>query len=159
MIDNNVTPDYKQLYDGLIQKRKDYSKGYNKKTNYKAIKKYLQDHPAVRMYNTAKTMAKKRGIEFTITVDELIIPEYCPYLGIPLTNIFGRGRVKTNVSLDRIDSEKGYISGNVQIISDLANRMKQDATPEELVAFARGVLKTFGERVGVAGTISEEGGV
>jgi hypothetical protein len=39
-------------------------------------------------------------------------------------------------SLDRIDPKKGYVKGNVAVISYKANRIKQDATPEELEAVA-----------------------
>jgi len=61
-------------------------------------------------------------------------------MGWEITRIQGQGRIKTNPSLDRIDPTKGYVPGNVQVISDLANRMKQNASVEELLLFAKGVM-------------------
>jgi len=55
----------------------------------------------------------------------------------------GKGRLPNSPSLDRIDPTKGYIKGNVEVISNLANTMKQNATPEELLAFAREVIKRY----------------
>lgn len=97
-------------------------------------------NPKKKMLNAARKTAKVKNLEFNITEEDLVIPEYCPYLNCKLTNIQGQGRVKTNMSIDRIDPTKGYIKGNVQIISHLANVMKQDCSQEELVAFAKGVL-------------------
>ena len=110
---------------------------------YKATIKFLSSNPEKKLYYSAKNNAKTRGIEFNITAEDIVIPEYCPLLGIRLTNIYGEGRVPSNMSLDRIDSSKGYTPDNIQVISDLANRMKQDATVEQLIAFANGVLKTY----------------
>ena len=89
----------------------------------------------------ARENAKKKGIEFNIDLEDIIIPEYCPYLKIPLTHDLGKGQIKSNSSIDRIDPAKGYIKGNVQIISRQANTMKSDATPEQLRTFALSILE------------------
>jgi len=107
-------------------------------------KQYSQDYaranPIKIRLASCKQSAKKRNIYFDLKEQDIVIPEVCPYLGTPLTTIQGEERQQTNFSIDRIDSTKGYVPGNIQIISELANRMKQDATTEQLVAFAKGVL-------------------
>lgn len=87
------------------------------------IKKYL--------YQSAKARAKQRGEEFSISLDDIQVPKICPILGIPLQ--YNRGVKQDNsYSLDRIDSSKGYVKGNVWVISLRANRIKNDSTPQEL---------------------------
>lgn len=105
--------------------------------------KYLQNNQLKRLFLCAKHRAKRRGILFTITENDLIIPEYCPLLGIKITNNYGTGKHNSNASIDRINPKLGYIPGNVQILSGLANRIKTDATPEELVIFAKNILKLY----------------
>lgn len=90
----------------------------------------------------AKTRAKNRGILCTITEDDFIIPETCAYLGIPIFHC--KGNVRTNSpSLDEIVKGKGYIPGNVEVISYKANAMKRDASIDELIYFAHKVLEKF----------------
>lgn len=72
--------------------------------------------------------AKTRGIEFDITVDdfETPLPTHCEVLGIALCYDGGDG--SNNASIDRIDSTKGYVTGNVRIISLRANTLKNNGT-------------------------------
>lgn len=81
----------------------------------------------------AKKRALLKGFEFNLEVEDIPeIPKYCPILGIEIkANIIGQP-LDSSPSLDRIDSKKGYIKGNIQIISNRANRIKADATIEEL---------------------------
>ena len=58
----------------------------------------------------------------------------CPIMGTE----FIRGEPRNNSpSLDRIDNDKGYVPGNIQIISNLANKMKHNATKEQLERFCK----------------------
>ena len=97
--------------------------------------------PEKRMHYSSKSNAKKRGLSHTITPCDIVVPDKCPYLDVPLTNIHGNGVVFTNCSIDRIDNSKGYTPDNIQVISRLANIMKHTATEEELVTFANNVLR------------------
>lgn len=86
------------------------------------------------LYNRLKSSAKKRGILFTLTLTELnnlTFPITCPVLGIPIK--FNKGTQQDNsVSIDRIDSSKGYTIDNIVVISWKANKLKNNATKEEL---------------------------
>lgn len=108
------------------------------------LKKRKKADPIYRLLISAKGNARNRGHEYAITRADIVIPKHCPYLGIIL-DLSGEGTSGVGnlsaPSIDRIDSSKGYIPGNIQIISLLANRMKQDATIEQLVTFATNILR------------------
>jgi len=91
------------------------------------------------MVYAARNRARMGGLECTITVDDIVIPETCPVLGIPLFARIGAGRsnrdqVENSPSLDRIDNGKGYIPNNIAVISMRANMIKNNATLAELKA-------------------------
>ena len=91
------------------------------------------------LWNAAKQGAKKYEMEFTIEKSDVIIPDVCPILGIQINRDI-RGRMHPNSpSLDRVDNSLGYVQGNVQVISWQANRMKCDASIDELLKFADGI--------------------
>lgn len=88
---------------------------------------------------SARHRAKKKGIAFDITEQDVTIPTHCPILGIELQVNNGRATRKNgnSPSLDRIANEHGYIKGNVRVISARANHLKSDATIDELYAVLR----------------------
>lgn len=88
--------------------------------------------PLKAWLRTARWNAKKKGREFSIELFDLPeIPATCPVLGTPL-RLDGPPNDDNAPSLDRIDNASGYVPGNVEIISRRANRLKGDATPDEL---------------------------
>jgi hypothetical protein len=90
-----------------------------------------ENNPKLLMLRRTQNSARTRKIECTISVDDFNLPKYCPLLGIKL--VLNIGRPKGNSpSMDRIDNDKGYIPGNVCVISKEANRMKSNLTKESL---------------------------
>ncbi len=92
----------------------------------------------------AKQRAERRNLEFNLTIDDIVIPDKCPLLGVPF--VLGvQGNYEYTPSLDRIDPNKGYIKGNVWVITKKADSMKNSATKEELLKFADNIYKYFGD--------------
>jgi hypothetical protein len=92
-----------------------------------------------------KSRCRKNNLPFNLTKEytDAITPTHCPVLGYELVrNVGGGSPAYNSISIDRIVPSKGYIIGNVQIISHKANSMKQNATPEELLMFANWILNT-----------------
>lgn len=101
--------------------------------------KYLLNKPQNSLLIHAKNRAKKFGIPCNITADDIIIPSYCPILGMPLVIGQKIRRAKNSPSLDRINPKLGYVKGNIRVISMLANMMKSDATEDQLLTFAANI--------------------
>lgn len=100
--------------------------------------------PEWKMHQRAKMRCKNSGREFSIGVDDIIIPDICPILGIKISMNSGKsGAYRNSPSLDRKDNSKGYTKDNIQVISQLANAMKCHATKEELLLFANWIYKTY----------------
>ena len=98
-------------------------------------------NPDKSLLHNAKMRANALGLPFNITVEDVVIPEQCPVLGVKLCWIRGRGRTQPDTpSLDRMNPSLGYVKGNVRVISWRANCLKRDGTLEEfeaIVAYMR----------------------
>ena len=126
------------------EKKKEYRQSH-KDDNKIYYSRYRTKYPDRQLYRTAKTRAEKRQIEFNIEYEDIVLPEFCPVLGIKLkvNSGSGAGGKDDSYSLDRIDNTKGYIKGNVQVISHKANSMKSTATADELIKFAEWIMRTY----------------
>lgn len=109
----------------------------------KSYKKAKLNKPEVWLLKQAKRRSKEKDLEFTLTLEDIVIPYRCPIMGEVLQYI-PNGYSDYSPSIDRIDSKKGYVKDNIQIISSIANRMKWTATQEQLITFAKGVLALEG---------------
>lgn len=97
-----------------------------------------------KMYRRAKSRARIQGIPFTITKEDIVIPEQCPVLGIPIYVTKGKsGGFNSSPSLDQVIPGAGYTPDNIMVMSQLANAMKANATPEELLLFSSWIIKTY----------------
>jgi len=102
------------------------------------------------MYKTALYRARQDKLPFDIDIEYLksIKTDRCPVFDTELLwGKFGGNykRSENSPSLDKIKPEYGYIKGNVCIISDLANRIKQDVGYEKLYKVADWLYEKYKE--------------
>lgn len=122
-----------EIVSGKVQScgciRKERSIEFNKsRFDPDAISKSVE----YRILTRAKSRAKQNNIPFNLTIEDIEVPEVCPLLGIPIEIQPNKGYHPNSPSLDKIIPEKGYIKGNVWVISNRANTLKNDATLSEL---------------------------
>lgn len=101
--------------DKLVEKRREWDR----------------NNPKKAMLQRARRRARNLGLKFDIDISDVQIPELCPVLGIKLER-FSPENLNASPSLDRIHNHLGYEKGNVVVVSFLANRIKNNASYEEL---------------------------
>ena len=102
----------------------------------RARDRYL-DNPIPQMLSNSRIRAQKKSIPHTIDASylEKIWPKdnKCPVLGNKFEMGYKNGKSKNlSPSLDRIIPKKGYVYGNLVIVSDIVNRLKSDAKLEDM---------------------------
>jgi hypothetical protein len=119
---SSMTPKTKKYFKERYRMNKDAIKQQSTAWRY--------NNPERVMLNLARLRAAKQCIPFDLSLEDIKIPEVCPVLGIPL---FNSGRFQNNTpSLDKLVPEKGYVRGNVNVISWRANKLKSDASVSEM---------------------------
>jgi hypothetical protein len=137
------TESYKKYYQENKEKINEHSKEYyqeNKEKINEQTKQYRLENKEKWMCNTSKVRAKQKNLPFNLSTEYLkeIWPEdnKCPALGITMRK--GDFCVTDHSpTLDRIIPKLGYIKGNVQVVSALANRIMSDATVNQVMAVAK----------------------
>lgn len=150
----------KCVYNRLIEARKDPEKAAHmaavRKARYDRIKaenkdgkydKYIERGKKYRLKKkghyllySCRSRAKVEGALFNLSVDDIVIPEICPLLGVPII-VHGGPKNLYSPSIDRLIPSLGYVKQNIRVISRKANFMKSSASKEELLAFASNIEK------------------
>lgn len=105
------------------EENRDYVNAYRRESTRK--------NPEKTLWYAAKKRAAKANIPFDIEISDVVIPPFCPVLGIPLHR--SKGQLDDHSpSIDKFKPELGYVKGNVTIVSMRANRIKADATISEI---------------------------
>ncbi len=141
--DINKNNKYRQQHDKRCKECKQKLHKQNLRRKTEAQKLY---HILLSRLLAAKGRSKSKDIEFNITIDDLYElynkqKGKCALSGITMTCDILSGRTSTNLSIDKIDHNKGYTKDNIQLVCMAVNEMKNDRTIEELKYFCECILK------------------
>lgn len=109
-------------------------------------KEYLSplDYKKIKMRDAAKARSIQNNIPFNISEEDIHFPIRCPLLGIEIN--YNRDIISDDSpSLDRIQPPLGYVKDNVWVISQKANRIKNNGSPGEIMKVALGLRRKIQE--------------
>lgn len=100
-------------------------------------RKWDAANPHAKIFTMKKARAREAKVPFTLVFEDMVWPTHCPALGTELEYVAGsngRGQRSPEItpSFDRIDPAIGYTPQNTVIISQLANRIKSNATHDQI---------------------------
>lgn len=146
---NLETEQQREIYNIAVNELDVYVKDiihtYINDANLKTKQKYLYDKLKLKV---RQPVYIKKGRVVNLKPEDIIVNEYCPFLGVKIDyrtsprNTF----VNNSHSFDRIVNSKSYVKGNVWIISRLANTMKNEATDDELKTFCKNVILMYARK-------------
>lgn len=118
------------------QKQKEYDRRRNqlpelKESHKQQVIRYALEHPEWKLVQNAKQRARKKGVIFDLKPEDIVIPEFCPILGLALKAGSTREQIDRSPSIDEIVPGVGYVPENTAVISHRANTIKNDGTEDE----------------------------
>lgn len=122
------------------------------------IAKYIPDRRRFlvnRVANYYRTNANTRGIEWALSLDDVqsLILSECVYCGSQLSNKlktenkFGEIEILMHNGIDRIDSTKGYVIGNVVPCCKICNTAKLNLSLTDFYEWVQRVYERIQEKV------------
>lgn len=124
-----------KLYHRMARKKLNYELAMSEINRLNLLNKDLNLKLKRHILRLAKNSARSHNREFNLELEDIVIPKKCPLLN----KEFDLNSFKYAYSVDRKDNLKGYIKGNIRIVSRLANIMKSNATNEELIEFSKNI--------------------
>lgn len=118
------------IYVERRRKRSNENYHKNKEKFSERNKRYRVKNFQRKLWLEIRKRAKRTNIEFDLDVEDIKLITFCPVLNIPI--ILCGQNSEQSISIDRIDNNKGYTKGNIVIVSNRANKLKKDATLQEL---------------------------
>lgn len=89
------------------------------------------------IYYRLKSRCRINKIPFNLDLEDIVIPDVCPVFGTK----FIVGDYNLTASVDRITPSLGYVKGNIRIISNKANRIRNNVTSDDLITVANWLKK------------------
>lgn len=123
---------------------KDHKDSFNNsnKYNHKYTKAYRSRNPENFMRHL---ISYKKRSEFITIADMVSLYEkqrgLCAISGVEMTYNQNGGKCPSNISIDRIDSSRGYDLDNVQLVCALVNTMKMQYSKEELLKWCKAIVE------------------
>lgn len=140
---------HKEIYDLVTNQMDipimDIIYTYINDTNLETKQKYLYKKLKHKTYQNTYL---KKGKFVDIKPENIIVNEYCPFLGVKIDyrTLPSHTMINNSHSFDRIVNSKGYVNGNVWIISRLANTIKNEATDEQLRTFCKNIILMYARK-------------
>jgi hypothetical protein len=104
------------------EERKEYNREYSRQYQKNKSRESI-------LLSGIRYRCKKNNIPFDLEESDIVIPEVCPILGINI--VCDGSQIDSSPSVDRLVPEKGYVKGNIIIISNRANRLRNNGTSTE----------------------------
>jgi hypothetical protein len=127
-----------KLYSDFYNRRNDCKKCVIDRSARNSISYVpLHERDIISRFKNLCTKARLRTKEFNLIDADLLDlwgkqDGRCAYTKLPL---LATANQFNTVSLDRVDSSKGYVVGNIQLVCSAINKMKQEYTEEMFLLF------------------------